>query len=68
MKKIKEKTFNVNLNYDEICLVKYLLTNALIEKDADPLKNNKFVLNYDYKIEHLNIKDLKDLYKTFNRA
>ena len=56
--KIKEKTFN----YDEVCLVKYLLTSALIEKGADPLKNNKNVLNYDFKIEHTNIKQLKNLY------
>ena len=63
MKKIKNrKTLNLNLNYDEVCLVKYLLTSALIEKGADPLKNNKNVLNYDFKIEHTNIKQLKNLY------
>ena len=66
-KKIKNrKTLNLNINIDEYCLIKYLLTNALIEKGADPLKNKKFVLNYDYKIEHLNTKQLKNLEKNIN--
>ena len=67
MKKIKNrKTLNLNLNYDEVCLVKYLLTSALIQKGADPLKGNKNVSNYSYKIEHTNIKQLKNLQKNIN--
>ena len=66
-KKIKNrKTLNLNLNYDEYCLIKYLLTSALIEKGADPLKNNKFVNNGTFKIEHTNIKQLKNLEKNIN--
>ena len=62
----KRKTLNLNLNYDEYCLIKYLLTSALIEKGADPLKNNKFVNNHIFKIEHINIKQLKNLEKNIN--
>lgn len=58
-----KKTLNLTLNYDEYNLVNYLLTSALIEKGADPLKGNKNVTNYDFKIEHTNIKQLKNLSK-----
>ena len=61
-----KKTLNLNLNYDEYNLINYLLTSALISKGADPLKNNKNVTNYDYKIEHTNIKQLKNLEKNIN--
>ena len=60
--KMNEKKYKMILSEDEHSLIEYLLVNSLIEKGKSPIKHKRLTAS-DYDLDHLEIKDLKNLYK-----